>query len=155
MAVRAACRPLPRASRRGLMAWIRPGTRCDHDGHQIRASWRWNQWLANRATWSSAPLAALMVINIHRSGFSSEKIRFMANPLPGPPVQRSDVRDLRENIIHLERQVSTRAPFGTGVGTADGAIVDRQPQLRHQIGHLLMRREVRRIWRRAKGRLVG
>ena len=60
----------------------------------------------------------------------------------------------RENIIHLERQVSARAPFGTGAGTADGAIVDWQPQLRHQLGHLPMCREVRRIWRRAKGRLV-
>src|ERR1700716_1068594 len=135
------------------MAWIRLRPRCHHDGHQIRARWRWNQWLANRATSSSAPLAALMVINIHRSGFSSEKIRVMANPLPGPPEQRSDVRYLRDNIIHLERQVSTRAPFRTGAGTADGAIVDRQPQLRHQFGHLLTRREVRRIWPRGKGRL--
>src|SRR3977135_2685500 len=136
MIVRAACRPLPRASRRALMAWIRLRARYDHDGHQIRARWRWNQWLANRAASSSAPLAALMVINIHRSGFSSEKIRVMANPLLGPPEQRSDVRDLRENIIHPGRQVSTRAPLGTGAGTADGAIVDRQPQLRHQLGHL-------------------
>ena len=133
MTVRAACRPLPRASRRALMAWIRLGTRCDHDGHQIRASWRWNRWLANRATSSSAPLAALMVIN---------------------PSTAQMLEISRENIIHLERQVSTRAPFGTGAGTADGAIVDWQPQLRHQLGHLPMCREVRRIWRRAKGRLV-
>lgn len=135
MIVRAACRPLPRASGRAPMAWIRPGTRSNHDGYQIRARWRWNRWLANRSTSSSVPLAALMVINIHRSGFSSEKIRVMANPLQGPPEQRSDARDLRENIIHLGRHVSTRVSFGTGAGTADGAIVDRQPRLRHQPGH--------------------
>jgi len=116
------------------MAWIRLGTRCDHDGHQIRASWRWKPVACQPRHFRPAlPLAALMVIN---------------------PSTAQMLEISRENIIHLERQVSTRAPFGTGAGTADGAIVDWQPQLRHQLGHLPMCREVRRIWRRAKGRLV-